>query len=316
MKQFPPNNFRPPSPTLSPSDLLDMVVSVVGTREVMVTKAVAEAILSLNTGNRNVTEGWVDELARRMQAGEWMNTGEPIILSRDGVLNDGQHRLLAVIQSGQSVKMDIRFGVDREAFRVTNTGKSRTPANVLSVLGYKHTTRLAATAVILIRYRRMLARSAESGEAPTILGEMRGGYNASHLQVVNFIKEAPALAEMVRKGPTNVERKISNAHIDAATFLSRLHDEEAASEFWPVFGSGVTSDVSHPARLLRERLLRDLMTKLRMPPDDKLALALKAWLMFKQGRRVTELRFRGGNHSPEPFPRLPVLHLLPDMDAG
>ncbi len=53
-----------------------------------------------------------------LREGRWLNTGEPIIVSREGILNDGQHRLLAIKETNMSAELDIRFGVPRVAFRL------------------------------------------------------------------------------------------------------------------------------------------------------------------------------------------------------
>lgn len=61
-----------------------------------------------------------------MSSGEFENTGEPLILSSEGVLNNGQHRLLAVAEADAVVDMDVRFGIPRRAFTKTDIGAPRT----------------------------------------------------------------------------------------------------------------------------------------------------------------------------------------------
>ena len=60
----------------------------------------AESILSRMAGNRKRRKTYVDTLAADMRAGRWVDTHEPIAMSVDGNLIDGQHRLAAVVLSG------------------------------------------------------------------------------------------------------------------------------------------------------------------------------------------------------------------------
>ena len=60
----------------------------------------AESILSRMTGNRTRRRRHVETLAADMREGRWVDTHEPIAMSVDGNLIDGQHRLAAVVLSG------------------------------------------------------------------------------------------------------------------------------------------------------------------------------------------------------------------------
>lgn len=60
----------------------------------------AKAILDRMTGNRRRRQRHVDTMAADMREGRWVDTHEPIAMSVDGNLIDGQHRLAAVVASG------------------------------------------------------------------------------------------------------------------------------------------------------------------------------------------------------------------------
>ena len=74
-----------------------------------------------------------------------INTGEPIIVSREGVLNEGQHRLTAVQRSGIGAVLDVPFGISREAFAATGTGARRTVGNVGAIAGKSRASMLSAS---------------------------------------------------------------------------------------------------------------------------------------------------------------------------
>src|SRR6201994_4902895 len=91
-----------------------------------------------------VTRRKLDVLARQMRSGEFENTGEPIIISAEGVLNNGQHRLLALVEADAVVDMDVRFGIPRRVFTKTDTGAARSAADVLTIGGVAQGTRVSS----------------------------------------------------------------------------------------------------------------------------------------------------------------------------
>ncbi len=93
---------------------------------VNVTPPLAEMYLERNGRNRNIRPDVVSNYARDMSAHRWQITGEAIKLDADGNLLDGQHRLRAVIKSGETVTMLVIEGLPPEAQRVMDSGKPRT----------------------------------------------------------------------------------------------------------------------------------------------------------------------------------------------
>lgn len=66
---------------------------------------VAVQYLERNKKNRSITKERVKSLARDIQAGAFMVTHQCIAFNANGDLIDGQHRLSAVVATGQSVQM-------------------------------------------------------------------------------------------------------------------------------------------------------------------------------------------------------------------
>lgn len=77
----------------------------------------------------------VTEYAKEMRAGRWKSTHQGIAIGWDGKVVDGQHRLLAVIESGVSVEMLVTRGVDPETQDLVDGGRKRT---VGDQLGLRH----------------------------------------------------------------------------------------------------------------------------------------------------------------------------------
>jgi hypothetical protein len=66
-----------------------------------ITPKQAQVILAHNDRNRSLASSRVTVYSGAMLAGEWRMNGETIKFNGDGTLLDGQHRLAAVVRSGQ-----------------------------------------------------------------------------------------------------------------------------------------------------------------------------------------------------------------------
>ncbi len=150
---------NPHAEKLDAAKLKELVSSFYGTKVLLVDKGLAEALLEFNTANRTLNRRKVDRLVAQMQGGTFENTGEPVILSQEGVLNDGQHRLKALVEADVTVDMDVRFGIARKAFTKTNTGTARTSSDVLVIRGVSGGTAIAPAVRLLILYARGLPGS-------------------------------------------------------------------------------------------------------------------------------------------------------------
>lgn len=118
-----------------------------------ITPDLAKGILANNKGNRKLNDNHVNFLTGQMLAGKWLFTGDPIKISHEKRLLDGQHRLQAVVKSGKSQDFLIAKDLDDEIFNVLDTGKVRTAADVLSTQSIKNPNESAAIAKFVILYR-------------------------------------------------------------------------------------------------------------------------------------------------------------------
>lgn len=75
-----------------------------------VTPEMAKAWLLKNPENRPFEEDRVREYADKMRRGEWKEKipgDSPLIVMKEGELINGQHRLMAVVKYGKSVRMQV-----------------------------------------------------------------------------------------------------------------------------------------------------------------------------------------------------------------
>lgn len=112
-----------------------------------ITPAAAEYILANhNDGNRRLTENRINNYAKAMREGRWLVHSQGISFSRNGLLNNGQNRLTAIVRAGCPVHLNVSFGEDRDAFSVLDTGKGRTGQDAVEIAGLPYATGQAAAA--------------------------------------------------------------------------------------------------------------------------------------------------------------------------
>jgi hypothetical protein len=267
-----------------------------GTRTLVFDPPMAEAVLTYNTGNRRISKRKLAILAGQMAAGDFANTGEPIIMSANGVLNDGQHRLLAVMESGATVDLDVRFGIPRHVFAKTDTGASRNAADVLTIKGVAHGGQISSAVRLLILYRRGLPDSIREFVAPDHVARAYDRWSgivdiAAQIQKMGF----PAA--------------IRTAPLYATSYLASRSPAKDRLPIW-LEGLATGADIgrSDPVYQLRERLMRgaDAPVGTREALMERFALMIKSWNLFSTGRVVPqrEFRWRQTGRGAEPFPVL------------
>jgi hypothetical protein len=95
---------------------------------VLVTPATAADWIknNLNPRNRRSRFSTVVKYREEIKRNEWRETPEGIVFGADGVLINGEHRLRAIAESGKSVPLVVWRDWPAAAFRVFDTGRSRT----------------------------------------------------------------------------------------------------------------------------------------------------------------------------------------------
>jgi hypothetical protein len=95
-----------------------------------VTPEIATHFLQKNQGNRDYRKSWVAHLSRIIKNGEWMVTHQGIALDKTGNLIDGQHRLLAIIDSGMPVQINVTYDAEANTYECIDLGVKRNLADV------------------------------------------------------------------------------------------------------------------------------------------------------------------------------------------
>lgn len=98
-----------------------------------ISPSTAETLLKTNNNNRVKSKYQIRNYAREMKLGRWNLTAEPIMVTADGELINGQHRLEAVVLSGMHVDFTVATVPDTSTFRVLDMGRKRSHADILGI---------------------------------------------------------------------------------------------------------------------------------------------------------------------------------------
>lgn len=107
----------------------------------------AKAMLERNTkGQRSISTAAVERYAIDMASLDWVFNGAPILFSTENELLDGQHRLSAIVASGEPQIVLVVTGIDPTAMVTIDAGRKRSYADSLKIRGFSNHAALATIA--------------------------------------------------------------------------------------------------------------------------------------------------------------------------
>lgn len=100
------------------------------------TPQIAAELLTLNKENRNIRSHMLKQYVSDMKSGNWKSNGASIVIGNDGILKDGQHRLLACIQANVTLTDVILVYIPKEQANCFDLNGVRNAKNVAYFEGY------------------------------------------------------------------------------------------------------------------------------------------------------------------------------------
>jgi hypothetical protein len=115
----------------------------------MVSPALAEELLTLNTHNRKASEAIIRKYCIEIESGAWRPSSAGIGIDINGVLIDGQHRLYAIIRSGVTIPLLVVWNLPPEAQRTVDRQNRRSLFDVFTLEGVQLSRTAVQTATVL-----------------------------------------------------------------------------------------------------------------------------------------------------------------------
>ena len=115
---------------------------------VYVTPELAKKWLTMaNNFNRPIKQAVVDMYVRQIKSGLWRRTHQGIAFDANGILIDGQHRLMAIVNSGVTVPMPMLIFMDepKENYEFIDCGRNRSNLVTVRMSARNETLKLAHT---------------------------------------------------------------------------------------------------------------------------------------------------------------------------
>ena len=116
------------------------------TKLTKVTPELAAEWLKKNDNNRPLSRAAVETHKRNLIAKNFRTTHQGIALDSKGRLRDGQHRLLAIVESGVAATMLVTEGLSDSDLQAIDDGRKRTAKDILS-MAYKEPVSAYTTAL-------------------------------------------------------------------------------------------------------------------------------------------------------------------------
>jgi len=259
---------------------------------VEVTPRMAAELLEHNIHNRNIREQVWRKYARDMLAGKWI-VAESIKVDWNGRIIDGQHRLIAVIESGVTVQMMIVRNLDPDAQAAIDAGAKRSTADALRFKGHhEYATTVAAVA--------RLARAWEAGGLRSATSH--GAGEVTNAEVVEWVEENEDVHEAAAFGTRYAKRV--GASPTALTFASMLFfriDTQAGIDFITSIAERDMDGRGDPRVALYEALASFNRRGMRVTVPLQLNVIFRAWNQWRSGKTLTPHALLNVNpKTPEP----------------
>lgn len=249
----------------------------------LVTPIVAKDWLQRNSPrNRHIRPLKVDEYSRSMISGHWRDLGDPIIFDVDGNLQNGQHRLLAVIKSQMTITLGVIYNAPLDSYMYIDQGAKRTSGDTLKYKGVKNWNVVAGACQYIYLHEKngILDRPITRGK------------QVSSSEIMEVMDKNPG----IELSALFIMKRFRSPMIMSPSFLVAVHyitsgfNQDKANEFIEKLIAGTGIEKNTALNKLRDRLELEFSRRQQKTPlRVRQALVIKAWNLFILERKVRNL---------------------------
>ena len=259
------------------------------TMKTTITPEIAKRILEKNTINRPMNKSNVAFLVSEICRNNFIYNGEPIIISKDGFLLDGQHRLQACVESGRAIEALIVRDVEKEAMITIDTGRARTASDVFSLKNIDNATAVASACKNIISKFNTVRKLYDS-EAATKAGKVK----VSNTDVLKFYnKNKDEMQELTRYSERLIKHGLNIltlSQVSAYIYLFSYEDNSCAIDFFRELITDAKLRDGTAAKLLRTKLLNDKISKTKLARHHIRDLIIKSFRSYCADKEIKILK--------------------------
>jgi hypothetical protein len=281
-REIPSSNSPDRNAAMWLNEQISLSQSGIITHVIDLTPPLARVLLARNPNNRKISEMIVENYARDMTNGAWAFNGEPIIVSGDGTLNDGQHRCEAVLSSGVTIPCVIVIGPDRSSRLTVDQGKMRMAGDYLGMNGHTDAVALAAAA----NYAWQHTNHGFISESPK--------FRPTKSEVLTFVSESSEIIESLSGIPSKGSYAVGGRSLLGFAhwaFVRTSGNKTSADLFMDALIKGSNLTPKSPILYARNRLMSE---RGRLKANEKAELIIRAWNCSRRGEKVASLPIKGG----------------------
>lgn len=258
-------------------------------KKVFITPHEAVKMLDKNKHNRTIQGRYVENLARDITNDAWVLNGEAIKIAVNGMILDGQHRLMAIALAGKGIWTFLVTDLPPETQRSMDGGRKRTDGDRYRLESETHPALLSSTLGQIWRWDRGDRRWA-SNPSPTL---------AEKDVLLAKNPDIRRSVEVARRTFTEY-RAISPTPLAVAHHLLSQIDPEKSPWFFQRLADGADLSTGHPVHTLRKRASNDRETKARVTSARSLAYIIRAWNAYREDRELERLVHAADEAIPDP----------------
>ena len=261
-----------------------------------ITPGKAREYLKTSAGNRPISKVYVHSYADTMKRGAWMLNGVPIIFDCEGHLQDGHHRLEAIIEANIPVRMSVVRGVPTDSFTTYDCGRHRNVSQLLAMQGIKHYNLVGSIVVAndrLVRSGRLYINNTSHA----------GGKTNTNTDNYDLYRRDPDGYNYVASRVVQLQNRcriLSGSWAGGLYYYLTHTGGYTIKEVDPFFESLFSVDTTSvpSADLLRKAITKEAIEGRKLKAETLWAFIVKAWNGYITGQHPKILRYQNDEKMP------------------
>ena len=246
---------------------------------VITTKEFVDRSLEANVRNRKPKPFHIEKLKTEMSVGQWFLTASGIGFSEDGILIDGQNRLIANREAGYPpIPLVVVRGLKFESQRAVDKHARRSTADTLSLLLNQTVTNSIIAAIRSITTIQGSTSRDENFISSSWRKPTERDIQDFFIEYQDFLSTVVSRSGQAR-GP-----------VCAALFIYALNDFKGMEELSAQIKTGANLDIDDPAYRLRDIILKNKGNNGSKYVLDLFCYSVSAVVSHAQRKQVKQLK--------------------------